>query len=446
MTDTDSLTFEVPVDAAAHVASRYARFAAVDRAEAFITLRPEADVALELNAVLARRRAGEPLPLAGLLFAVKGNIDIAGIDTTAGCPAFAYSPAADATVVARLRAAGAVVLGSTNLDQFATGLVGTRSPYGAMRHATDPTRISGGSSSGSAVAVATGFADFALGTDTAGSGRVPAAFHGLVGLKPTKGWVPATGVVPACRTQDVVSVMSASLDMASLVVGIMAGVDAGDPLSRAAPAGDAPGVGGGCGSRPARIGVPLPGQLGELAPGWAAAFDAAVERHRRAGHEIVEVDVQPFLDTARMLYEGAFVAERYAAVGEFIDAHPGEVDPTVQAIIGGAREIPAHRLYRDLERLEGYVLVAAGVFSGVDALLLPTTVQHPTLAAVAADPLGVNGTLGRFTNFANLLDLAALAIPAGIVDGLPFGVQLVGPAFSDGRLADLARDVLEVSA
>lgn len=408
-------------DPASHVAERYERLAA--RPEAFIALRPQEEVVAELRAV------DPSLPLAGLLFAVKGNIDVAGLDTTAACPAFAYRPAEDATTVARLRAAGAVVLGSTNLDQFATGLVGTRSPYGAVRHATDAARISGGSSSGSAVAVALGAADFALGTDTAGSGRVPAAFHGLVGLKPTKGWVSAAGVVPACRSLDVVTVMAADPAIARRALDAMAGADSRDPLSRsgvAAPFAATP-----------RIGVPRPGQLGELAPGWAEAFDVEVTRWREAGASVVEVDIEVFLETARMLYDGAFVAERYAAVGEFVDAHPDEVDPTVGGIISRARELPAWKLFQDQERLDRARVASDRVFEGIDALLLPTTTEHPTLDAVAADPIGVNSRLGRFTNFANLLDLAAVAYSAGVVDDLPFGVQLIGPAFSDHQLAHL---------
>jgi allophanate hydrolase len=416
-------------DPTAHVAERYSR--TESRPEAWITLRPQEDVTAELTSALERAGAGEDLPLAGLLFAVKGNIDVAGIDTTAACPAFAYRPDGDATAVARLRAAGAVVLGSANLDQFATGLVGSRSPYGAVRHATDATRISGGSSSGSAVAVALGAADFALGTDTAGSGRVPAAFHGLFGLKPTKGWVSAGGVVPACRSFDVVTVMSADLDLAETVLTLMSGPDERDPLSRTGSATPF--------AATARIGVPLPGQLGELAPGWQSAFDEEVARWADAGAELVPVDIDIFLATARMLYEGAFVAERYAAVGEFVDAHPDEVDPTVGGIISRARDLPAWRLIQDQERLDEANVAARRVFGDIDALLLPTTTEHPTLAAVAADPIGVNSRLGRFTNFANLLDLAAVAYPAGTVGGLPFGVQLVAPAFTDHQLTALLR-------
>ncbi len=419
----------VITEPAAHVAARYAL--AAERPEAWIALRPEAEVAAELADVLRRADAGEPLPLAGRLLAVKGNIDVAGLATTAACPAFGYEPDEDATAVARLRAAGAVVLGSTNLDQFATGLVGSRSPYGAVRHATDATRISGGSSSGSAVAVALGVADLALGTDTAGSGRVPAAFHGLFGVKPTKGSVSAAGVVPACLSLDVVTVMAADLDLAEQALGVMSGADARDPLSRTGEAAPFASV--------ARIGVPVPGQLGELAPGWQAAFDAEAARWSDAGAELVPVDIAVLLEVALMLYDGAFVAERYAAVGSFVDAHPDEVDPTVGGIIARAKELPAWKLFQDQERLDTAAVAARELFASLDALLLPTTVEHPTLEAVAAEPIAVNSRLGRFTNFANLLDLAALAYPAGTVDELPFGVQLVAPAFTDHQLIDLVR-------
>ncbi len=418
------------------VRAALARIAEVDRPEVFVDLRPPAELLADAADVDARVAAGEDLPLAGQVAAVKGNIDVAGLPTTAGCPAYASGPAAaDATAVARLRAAGAVVLGTTNLDQFATGLVGTRSPYGAVRHATAPERISGGSSSGSAVAVALGIADIALGTDTAGSGRVPAALHGLVGLKPTRGLVPVTGVVPACRTLDCVSVLAGSVHDAERVLAVIAGPDGLDPLARtgtpvAATTGD--GV----------VGVPAPAALGELAPGWPDAFARTVDRLRAAGVRTVEVDVTPLLAAARLLYEGAFVAERYAAVGGFVATHPDDVNPVVGAIIRAAGEVPAHRLVTDTETLDRLRAAARAALAGTDAVLLPTTTRHPTIAAVAADPVGVNSELGRFTNFANLLDLAALAVPAGDVDGLPFGVQLVGPAFSDARLARIARRLL----
>lgn len=412
------------------VAEAYASIAAADRTEVWTTLRPEAEVAAEVAAVLDRVAAGEELPLAGLLCAVKNNIDVAGIPTTAGCPAYVYQPEADAPAVARLRAAGAVVLGATNLDQFATGLVGTRSPFGAVRHATVPERISGGSSSGSGVAVALGFVDFALGTDTAGSGRVPAAFHGLYGVKPTRGRAPTVGVVPACASLDVVTVFDRDLKRGARVAELMAGPDRRDPLSCR------PRVGSGrlASGAVEVLGVASAAGLGELAPGWVAAYRGEVERWQGCGVEVVEVDLTDLLAAARLLYEGAFVAERYAAVGEFIDAHSDAVDPIVGAIIAGARDIPAWQWCADTQRLDGYRLAAGDLFDRIDALLLPTTTWHPTLAEVAADPVGVNASLGRFTNFVNLLDLAAVAYPAGEVDGLPFGVQLIGPAFSDRAL------------
>ena len=439
------------------VSRAYARIADVDRPEVWIALRPEAEALAEAADVERRLLGGADLPLAGLLFAAKGNIDIQGLVTTAACPAYGDVAQADATVVARLRAAGAVCLGATNLDQFATGLVGTRSPYGAVRHAFRPEYISGGSSSGSAVAVALGLVDFALGTDTAGSGRVPAAFHGLVGIKPTRGLVSAAGVVPACRSLDCVTVLAADLDLAETVAGVMAGFDERDPLSRVAPVGgnaggsagqaDADGARGAGDAGPgARIGVPGPGQLGRLAPGWAEAFDAVVAGLRAGGAELVEVDIEPFLRVARMLYDGAFVAERYAAVGAFVDAHPDEVDPVVGAIVSGARDVPAHRLFSDLAALDVERVLSRQTFSTIDALLLPTTVEHPTLAEVAAEPIAVNSRLGRFTNFANLLDLAAIAVPGGMVGETHFGVQLVGPAFTDARLAGLARRILAAGA
>ncbi|MCM3688552.1 allophanate hydrolase [Kocuria rosea] len=420
-------------EAAELVAERYRLVEEADRPEVWIGLRPPQDVAGDVARALAARAAGEHLPLAGTLFAVKNNIDVAGLPTTAACPAFGYEPAQDAAVVRRLKQAGAVVMGSTNLDQFATGLVGTRSPYGAVRHAEDPARISGGSSSGSGVAVALGFVDFALGTDTAGSGRVPAALHGLYGVKPTKGVVPSTGVVPACRTQDVVTTMSRDLGLARLAASVMAGIDDGDARSRASAPLRPAGLDRVVGYAPAE-------QLGELAPGWAEAYAGAVRQFEQRGFRAVPVDVEPFLAAASLLYDGAFVAERYTAVGAFVDAHRDAVDPTVGRIIAAAGQIPAHRVFADQEFLDGCTRRARSVFATVDALVLPTTTFHPTLAEVEADPVGANSRMGRFTNFVNLLDLSALAVPAGRVDGLPFGVQLVGGTFEDDRLVDVARE------
>ncbi|MEU0942214.1 allophanate hydrolase [Streptomyces canus] len=411
------------------VRAAHDRVEAVDRPEIWIDLRPRDEVEKEARAIDERLAQGERLPLAGRLFAVKGNIDVAGLPTTAGCPSYAYRPEADAPVVARLRAAGAIVLGTTNLDQFATGLVGTRSPYGAVRNAYDPARVSGGSSSGSAVAVALGIVDFALGTDTAGSGRVPAAFNGIVGLKPTRGLVPTAGVVPACASIDCVTVFARTLPEAEQALSHM--------TTGTAPA--LPGRGPG----PWRIAVPPREQLGELDEGWAEAYEQAVEQLVTAGASVRELDLTPFTEAAAMLYEGAFVAERYTAVGAFVDkataAHDDSLDPTVAAIISGARDLPAHQLYADLDRLAALRTRALAELADADALLLPTAPGHPTLTEVAADPLGANARLGRFTNSTNLFDLAAAAVPAGEVNGLPFGVMLIGPAHTDERLASIAR-------
>ncbi|WP_413601030.1 allophanate hydrolase [Curtobacterium sp. Curtsp57] len=425
-----------PGTAAERVHAAFDRIDAVDRPEVWITLRDRAAVLAEAESV------DRSLPLAGMLFAVKDNIDVAGLPTTAAARSYAYTPTADATAVARLRAAGAVVVGKTNLDQFATGLVGTRSPFGAVRNAWDPTRISGGSSSGSATAVALGVVDFALGTDTAGSGRVPAALNHLVGVKPTKGLVPNTGVVPACRSQDCVTVFARSLDLARTATELMAGPDGVDPLART----DAALTDGSLVVLPAvpRIAVPLPSQLDGLAPGWSEAFERAVDRFRALGHEIVEVDIAPLLDAATLLYDGAFVAERYAAVGAHIEAHRDEIgddlDPTVAGIVLGGAAPTAAELFADQERLDAFGAAGRAALDGTTALLTPTTTWHPTLDEVAADPIGANSRMGRYTNFANLLDMASLAVPAGFVDGLPFGVMLTGPAFSDRRLAALAAD------
>lgn len=410
----------------------------------WITLRAPDEALAEAAAVDARVAAGARLPLAGLVAAVKDNIDVAGLPTTAGAPSFRYLPDRDATSVARLRAAGAVVLGKTNLDQFATGLVGTRSPYGAVRNAWDESRISGGSSSGSAVAVALGLADIALGTDTAGSGRVPAALNGIFGVKPTRGTIPATGVVPACRSLDCVSVFARSLELAYGTVAELSGPDACDPLAerglwlargRRADMSVPP-------SSADRIAVPLPSQLQGLADGWAEAFSAAVARLRAAGAQIAPVDISPLLDAAALLYGGAFVAERYAAVGAHIEKHAeligAGLDPTVAGIILGGAARTAAEYFADRERLDLLAAAAAEALSGADALLTPTTTAHPTIGEVSADPVGMNSRLGRYTNFANLLDTAALAVPAGTVRGLPFGVMLTGPAGRDAQLAQIA--------
>ncbi|MFJ1459879.1 allophanate hydrolase [Nocardia sp. N2S4-5] len=385
----------------------------------WIHRRPEAEVAAETAAAQG--------PLGGLRLAVKDNVDVAGMPTTAGCPEFAYRPEQDAAAVAALRAAGAVVVGKTNLDQFATGLVGTRSPYGAVRNALRPEYVSGGSSSGSAAAVALGEADIAIGTDTAGSGRVPAAFHGIVGIKPTVGVVDTAGVVPACRSYDCVTIFAADPATANRAMGVMS---AGAP-DRAWPADVRL-------AAPPKPVVAVFDSLDALDPVWQAAFDRTVAGLRERGVRIVTVDPEPFLAAARLLYDGALVAERYSAVGEFVDAHPDAVDPTVGAIIGNARDIPAHRLVSDLAELQRLRARALDSLRGADALLAPTTPIHPTIAEVEADPIGVNSRVGTYTNFCNLFDLCAVAVPAGMAGEAQFGVTVFGRAFEDAVALDIA--------
>jgi allophanate hydrolase len=389
--------------------------------------------------LLARAKALDPalidrLPLYGIPFAVKDNIDAAGLPTTAACPDFAYQPAADAVVVARLIASGAMLVGKTNLDQFATGLVGTRSPYGAPRSVFDPDYVSGGSSSGSAVAVAAGLVSFALGTDTAGSGRVPAAFNNIVGLKPTKGWLSTTGVVPACRSLDCVSVFAASSADALAVAEVAAGFDQDDPFSRVPATSHLD-------SDHFRFGILVGADaefFGDAA--YADLYEAAIARCRGLGGEPVPIDYRPFRETAALLYEGPFVAERLAAIEAFYQSHAASMDPTVRQIIGGATERSAVEAFRAAYRLRSLERAAGAEWQNFDVMLLPTAACHPTVAEVAAEPIAANSRLGLYTNFVNLLDYSAIAVPAGFRPDrrLPFGVTLIGPAFADRDLAVLA--------
>jgi allophanate hydrolase len=404
-----------------------------DRGEVWISLFSAEVRRAEADQVDAAQATGAELPLAGLTFAVKDNIDVEGLETTAGCPAFAYSPAVDAPAVRALREAGAVCVGKTNLDQFATGLVGTRSPYGAVRNAVDPTRISGGSSSGSAVAVALGLVDFALGTDTAGSGRVPAALNGIVGYKATYGLVSTEGTVPACASFDCVTVLAPDVALAGRAMAELTkpGAGARRPYPLDAPLG----VSG----RPT-VARPSGGALEMLDPGRRGCYEAAIAFLERLGCRIVEIDLDPFLEAGRLLYQGAFVAERYAAVGAWIVAHPDEVDPTVGAIISAAASLGAPELASDIERLARIRQAAAAAWrhAGAASLLLPTAPIHPTLAEVAADPVGLNTQIGRFTTFLNLLDMCAVSVPFGSCDELPFGLSCIGPAFTDLVQVELA--------
>ncbi|MBF6213925.1 allophanate hydrolase [Nocardia puris] len=419
------------------VAAAYRRIAEVDRPEVWITLRPEAEVAAEAAEVARRVAEGEELPLAGRLVAVKDNIDVAGLPTTAACPEFAYTATETASAVERLTAAGAVVLGKTNLDQFATGLVGTRSPYGAVRNAVDPELVSGGSSSGSAVAVALGVADIGIGTDTAGSGRVPAALNGIVGVKATLGVIPAHGVVPACADYDAVTVFAADLDLAIQAAAVMAGPESRDPRSRTWP----PDVALAARQQP-RLGVPRELDLAPLSEDYRDAFAKTLAAVRESGIETVEIDISGLLGAALLLYDGAIVAERYAAVGEFLSTGPAGADPTVAAIIGAAAGTTGPAFAADLDALARARTGAAHLLRDVDGLLLPTTTEHPSIAAVQEDTVGINRRMGTYTNFCNLLDMVSIAVPgAPTATGAPFGVMVVTPTFTDQVAVDLAARV-----
>ena len=372
-------------------------------------------------------------PSAGIPFVAKDNLDVAGVPTTAGCPAFTEPASTSATVISRLEAAGYVAVAKTNMDQFATGLVGTRSPFGACASVLAPSRVSGGSSSGSAVAVASGIVPLALGTDTAGSGRVPAAFNGLIGLKPTRGLLPTRGVFPACRSLDCVTTLTRTVAEARAAWAAMAGFDTLDPWSRAAPPVPPPAIAGTFGT----VGVPQAPV--DLDPAYSMAYEKSVQQARDLGLRVVPVDVSPFLEAAALLYGGPWVAERYSAFGRFLETDGPHLDPTVRQIVLGGREPRAVAAFDAIDQLAQLRRRSEAVWDHVDALLLPVTPTHPTLAEVAADPLGINSRLGTFTNFVNLLDLAAIAVPGVLTDaGLPFGVQFVAPAFSDRPLLDIA--------
>lgn len=409
------------------VRASFARIREQQNQPAWITLANEA-------AAVARAESIDPtLPLAGLTFAVKDNIDVAGLPTTAACPAFAYSPSRSATVVDLLESAGAVAIGKTNLDQFATGLVGVRSPYGICRSVCHPDYISGGSSSGSAVAVGVGQVDFALGTDTAGSGRVPAAFNGIIGLKPTRGLFSMTGVVPACRSLDCPSVFARDVNLARRLFAVLAKPDPTDWSSRAfTPLAASSGT--------FSFGVPASEHLKFFGDAESAAlYDNAVLRLRQAGGIQVQVDYEPFRQTAELLYAGPWVAERLAAIEEFVAANPEALHPITRQIISKAATLSAVDTFRAMYRLGELRLAAAEQMAQVDILALPTTGTHYTVKQVLADPIGLNTNLGYYTNFVNLLDLSALAIPAGFrQNGTPFGISLIGPAMADLRLLEIA--------
>ncbi|CAM5430635.1 allophanate hydrolase [Thauera mechernichensis] len=402
----------------------------------------------ELEPYLAALEHQSPadLPLFGTPFAIKDNIDLAGIPTTAACPAFAYTPARSATVVERLVALGAIPIGKANLDQFATGLNGTRSPYGACRNAVLPDYPAGGSSAGSALAVALGVASFALGTDTAGSGRVPAAFNNLVGTKPSRGLLLTAGVVPACRTLDCVTFFTATASEASRLLGLCAGLDALDPYSRHNPSWN----------HAAAFGTPLPFRFGVPRPAdleffgcteGPALFASAIERLRAIGGEAVEIDFTPFLEAARLLYEGPWVAERYSVVGPLMERTPDAVLPVIRAVLAKAPGATAVQTFEAQYRLQAYKARCDALLAELDCVLTPTIGRPVTLAELAAEPVLRNSDLGHYTNFMNLLDYAAVAVPSAVMkNALPWGVTLFGRAFTDQYLLSLADAFQRVQA
>jgi len=468
------------------VARSYARIRALDDPAVFITLVDETEALAQAQQLAAS--GDHDLPLYGIPLAVKDNIDVRDLPTTAACPAFAYRPAFDAACVARLRQAGAIIIGKTNLDQFATGLVGVRSPYGVPRNPLNAKLIPGGSSSGSAVAVATGLVPAALGTDTAGSGRIPALFNNIVGCKPSLGLISTVGVVPACRTLDCVSVLAHTTDDCSAVLAVMAGFDPDDPYARRRPLQPPTAL-----PPHFRVGVPRPGQRVFFGDRRAADdYVAALDRLAGRGANIVEIDIEPFYDTARLLYEGPWLAERYAATRDLIASSPESMHPVTRGIIlDGARPlaVDAFTAFYQLARLRRIV---EGTFEAVDLLALPTAPTVYTVEQILADPVGLNSRLGTYTNFVNLLDLCGLALPAalnedgpsreshtGVVAGLvpatpnfeapshhdrggrdkpghdprfnlaevpssapaftPFGITLLAPSGNDGHLASIGR-------
>jgi allophanate hydrolase len=418
--------FSTHASPTAAVEDAYARIDALDDNPVFIHVVPR-------PAAMARAReleaSSKDLPLKGVTFAVKDNIDVAGIPTTAACPAFSYSPQRSAFVVQKLLDAGAILVGKTNLDQFATGLAGTRSPYGACRNAFDPRYISGGSSSGSAVAVAKGIASFSLGTDTAGSGRVPAAFNALVGLKPTRGRLSTAGVVPACRSLDCVSIFSSTVAQALEVLAVVEGFDPTDGFSR--PVKE-------ISPKDRTIAVPRKLEFfGDCS--YAKLFHAAVGRMEKLGALIAEIDSAPFLEVQALLYDGPWLAERAAALEDFVAKRSHELHPVTRKVIQGGARYSAVDAFRGQYKLAALRRSCEAAMNGAQILMVPGTPTIYTVAQLEADPIELNSRLGLYTNFANLLDMAAITVPAGArPDGIPFGVTLLGPAFTDRALAALA--------
>ncbi|MFG1305478.1 allophanate hydrolase [Xanthobacter autotrophicus] len=412
----------------------YARIAVQDDPALFITLRAEADVLAEAAALEAK--GDTALPLYGIPVAVKDNIDVAGLPTTCACPAFAYTPEHDATAVARLKAAGALIIGKTNLDQFATGLVGVRSPYGIPRNAFNPTLVPGGSSSGSASAVSAGIVPVSLGTDTAGSGRVPAMLQNIVGLKPSLGLVPNTGLVPACKTLDCISIFALTVDDAMAVLDVIAGFDPQDAWSRDLPVGPL------AAAPPSFVLGVLPEAQREFFgdADAAATYEAALKRFAALGATLKEIDFSPFAETARLLYEGPWVAERWIVAEKLLATTPEALHPVTRAITEPGGKASAADAFRATYRLKELRAKVAPVLAAIDGLLLPTAPTAYTVEEVLADPVRLNSRNGTYTNFVNLMDLCGIAVPAAIAPtGVPYGVTLLAPAGKDAQMAALGR-------
>jgi allophanate hydrolase len=399
---------------------------------------PRDELHAAVDRLVAKREAGHALPLYGIPFAVKDNIDVAGVTTTVACPDLAYVPQASAPVVQRLIDAGAIFVGKVNLDQLATGLVGARSPYGTPTNPFDARMIPGGSSSGSAVAVAVGHVSFALGTDTAGSGRVPAAFNNVVGLKPSRGALSIRGVYPACRSIDCLSVFALTVEDACAVADVAKGWDVLDPFSRT----DAPSLAFVPDATHAswRIGVPPRAQLVFFDDEEArAAFDRAVDRVRAMGCEVVEVDLEPFRAAGEMLYGAACVAERLVAGGDLLDRKPEGLVPVVRDILADAKRYTARDAFEASYKLHALRQSVEATWRTIDALLLPTTPTIYSVEQVLANPRALNANLGIYTTFGNLMDLTGVAVPSGLrADGLPTGISFLGPRGTDARVAAVA--------
>jgi len=416
------------------VARSYQRIRDYNDPAVFITLRDKKDALADAEALNAKDAAS--LPLLGIPIAVKDNIDVLGLPTTAACPAFSYMPTHDSTAVAKLRAAGAIVIGKTNLDQFATGLVGVRSPYGIPVNPIRADLIPGGSSSGSAVAVSAGLVPLALGTDTAGSGRVPAMLNNLVGLKPSLGLISNAGLVPACRTLDCISVFSLTVDDAMSALSVMSGADAADPFSRDRPLGPMTAFPG-----QLRLGVPRAGQLIFFGDRDSEKdYGEALKRWTSLGATLVEFDLEPFYETARLLYEGPWIAERYLVIRDLLASSPESIHPVTREITTAGTRLTAADTFAALYRLQALRRIAERTFTNLDAIVLPTAPTAYSTAQVLANPIELNSRLGTYTNFVNLLDLCGLALPAAMRDdGIPFGITLLAPAGRDAQLASIGR-------